>query len=361
LKQELKKIRISELKSFINNEAFAEMEVIPISPSRAISYTKNPHARPKDVALYLCFADGKLVAFRSVFAGLANGNEKIRFGWCSGNWVHPDFRRKGLPQQLLNEVYQDWNGKLMFTNYAPASEKLYLKTGWFHAIHQFNGARAYIFPKTAKILPVAKKSAAAKFFLQIVDYFLALFTRIKTLFFNPERNSDVEFRILDFPDAECYQFIEQQITRDFFSRGEKELKWIFEWPWISGKNRFVASKYPFSSLTESFYYQTVKVLKKNKLEGIFIFSVRAGHLKTLHVHLPENLEYDSSLFLKTYCTKHKIEFATIYHSGMAEQLIKGKFPFLHIKPFGQKIYSSFEIKDPENFHFQDGDGDTVFT
>lgn len=361
MKPEIKKIRISELESFVNSEAFAEMEVIPVSPSRAISYTKNPNARSDDVALYLCFVDGKMVAFRSVFAGLAKGDETVRFGWCSGNWVHPDFRRKGFSRLLLEEVYRDWSGKLMFTNYAPASEKLYLKTGWFHAIHQFNGARAYFSPKTTKLLPVAKKSLAARYLLQIADFFPAGFSRIKANFFKPDYNSGVEFRMLDFPDAECYQFIEQKKNTYLLKRGEKEFKWIFEWPWISAKNRFVASKYPFSSFAESFYYQTVKVLKNNKTEGIIIFSVRAGHLKTLYVHLPENLEYDASQFLKTYCIEHKIEYTTIYHSGLGGQLIKGKFPFLHTKPFGQKIYSSFDIKKPENFHFQDGDGDTVFT
>lgn len=361
MKPEIKKIRISELENFVKSKAFVQMDRIPISPSRAISYIKNPNARPEDVVLYLCFIGNKLVAFRSVFAGLANGNEKIRFGWCSGNWVHPDYRRRGFSQLLLNEVFQDWNRKLMFTNYAPASEKLYLKTGWFHAIHKFQGARAYIFPKTVKLLPATKKHAVSKSAFRIVDFFISFFTRTKSLFFKPRWKSDATFKLLEMPDEECYKFIQQTKNNYLFSRGKTEYKWIFDWPWISGKNRDTASKYPFTSFTESFYYQTVKVFRKIKMEGLIIFSVRTGHLKTLYVHLPENLEYDSSLFLKTYCIGHKIEMATIYHSGLANQLIKLKFPFLHVKPFGQKIYTSFDIKNPENFQFQDGDGDTVFT
>jgi GNAT superfamily N-acetyltransferase len=345
----------------VNSEAFAQMEVIPVSPSRAISYTKNPHARPDDVALYLYFLDNRLVAFRSVFAGIIGSNESYRFGWCSGNWVHPDFRRKGFSQLLLEEVYKDWQGKLMFTNYAPASEKLYLKTGWFHAIHEFKGARAYIFLKTMKLLPVAKKSSISKFIFRVVDYFLSIFTKTKSLLFNPKWKPGVEFKMLTSPDDECYDFIEQKKEQYLFLRGEKKYQWIFEWPWISPINSFVAQKYPFSSWTASFYYQTVKVFCENKLEGLFIFSVKAGHLKTLYVHLPEFLEHDLSIFLKAYCIKHKIEVATIYHSGLAEQLIKGKFPFLHVKRYGQKIYSSFEIKYLENYHFQDGDGDNIFT
>jgi len=40
---------------------------------------------------------------------------------------------------------------------------------------------------------------------------------------------------------------------------------------------------------------------------------------------------------------------------------KGKFPFLHVKPLGHKIYSSFAIKKTVDFQFQDGEGDTIFT
>jgi hypothetical protein len=34
---------------------------------------------------------------------------------------------------------------------------------------------------------------------------------------------------------------------------------------------------------------------------------------------------------------------------------------LHTKKYGQKIYSSFEIKNNANLQFQDGDGDLIFT
>ena len=155
--------------------------------------------------------------------------------------------------------------------------------------------------------------------------------------------------------------IENKKEKFLFARGVAELKWIFQYPWISERNRPLSQKYPFSSVSKLFYYQTVKVFKKNKLAGVFIFSVNEGHLKTLFFWLPKNLEKDTAAFLKNYCVKNKIEVITIYHSGVAKQLIHRKFPFLYVKEFGQKIYSSFKINDLEHHRFQDGDGDRAFT
>ena len=138
MKLEIKKIRLKELNDFVKSEMFNQFEILPISPERVKSYINNPKAKPEDVVLYLGSINNALVAFRSLFAGeLISDDLKTRFAWCSGNWVAPEFRRKGFSEQLLKEAYSDWSGKLMFTNYAPNSENLYLKTGWFHSIYKF--------------------------------------------------------------------------------------------------------------------------------------------------------------------------------------------------------------------------------
>ncbi len=148
MKPEIKKIRVDELESFVSSETFKRLSIVPITTLRARSYAANPLAQPGDIVLYLGFIDNQLVAFRSIFAGVINaGNSKIRFGWCSGAWVHPDLRRQGFSMLLLNEALADWNGKLMLTNYSPQTEKLFLKSGKFKVIHRFQGFRGYLFPK----------------------------------------------------------------------------------------------------------------------------------------------------------------------------------------------------------------------
>ncbi len=362
LMPEVKSVRLHELEDFVKSDFYQKLPVVPVSPSRAKSYLENPHGKPGDVVLILAFLNEELVAFRSLFAGIIHsGNEKIRFGWCSGNWVHAEFRRKGLSRLLLNEAYSAWNGKLMFTNYAPESEKLYLQTGWFQVIHRFEGARAYLFPKTVKLIPVVRKNNLTKLIFTLVDFCIAGFSNLKVWLFSYHTNPDIQIEILEFPDEESYSFIEKHKANFLFGRGQEELKWIFKFPWISALNKEIAVKYPFSAFANSFYYQTIKIRQNDELSDVFIFSVREGHLKTLFFWLSPGLEEVTARFLKHYCAQHKIEVLTVYNSEVARQLFDQKFPFLRVKKFGQNIYGSFDILETEKFQIQDGVGDTVFT
>ncbi|HDR51644.1 MAG TPA: GNAT family N-acetyltransferase [Mariniphaga anaerophila] len=362
LNPEIRKIRLSELENFVQSNEYKRFPTVPITPARAKSYLNNPHGKKEDVVLILAFFYGELVAFRSLFAGVIQAEKvKIRFGWCSGNWVHPDFRRKGISKKLLEEAFSAWNGKLMFTNYAPESEKLYLKTGWFTPIHQFDGARAYLFPKTVKLLAGAQRNRFSKWFFSRVDSCIACYSNMNILFFSYFKNPDIRFETIPVPDEETYRFLEVQGENSLFGRNAEELKWIFQYPWISEINRESAGKYPFSSCSTSFTYTTVKVWHKNKLTGVFIFSVREGHLKTLFFSYPPEMNNEIMRFIKQHCVKQKIEMITIYNSAIANHLFARKFPFLHVKKYGQKIYSTFGLDEVEKLHFQDGDGDVFFT
>lgn len=359
---EIKKIRLNELESFVQSETFNRFLHIPITPARAISFIHNPHAESEDVALYLGFIEGQIVAFRSLFAGIVNSeNEQIRFGWCSGNWVHHDFRRKGFSEQLLEAAYSDWNGKLMFTNYAPASESLYLKTGWFHPIHQFDGVRGYLFPKTRKLVSAANKNRGFKLLFSVVDFFIAIISTIWLRFFRLEKNPDFRFVTIQIPDEQCFNSIQKNSSDFLFNRDEKELKWIFQYPWILSTESTFSKKYPFSSHSNYFFYKTVKVFVENEFAGFFIFSVKEGHLKTLYFNLPPGIENEVANYLKQFCKIHKIEMITVYKTAVAKQLFTRKSPFLRMKKYGQKIYSSFEIKAEKKCRFQDCDGDAIFT
>jgi len=362
LKPEILKIRLKDLESFSQSEVFKSWETVPVSSLRIQSYLHNPDANPDDIVLYLALIENKLVAFRTLFAGSVhtfNGNE--RFGWCSGNWVHPDFRRRGFSEMLLNEAFADWNDKLMFTNYAPNSEKLYLKTGKFEAIHQFQGFRGYLFVKTLKLAPQAKKSVFSKIFFRGIDFGISVLAGFRTWVFKPEINPTVSFSELEFPDEECYKWLEERKSGSVFQRGVREFQWIFNFPWITAQKNSDAERYPFSSFSESFRYYTIKIFDQNCFAGFFIFSVRDGHLKTLCFLVKSGIEEAIADFLKQFCAVHKIEVITVYNYEISRYLFARKFPFLRAKNYGQKIYSSFNFDIAQHQRFQDGDGDVIFT
>lgn len=358
----IEKIRLKDLESFVQSETFQRFDTIPVSELRAKSYLNNPNGQPEDVVLYLGFIENQLVAFRSLFAGVIySENEPVRFAWCSGNWVHPGFRRKGFSETLLHAAFADWNGKLLFTNYAPNSEKLYLKTGLFQPIHQFQGFRGYLFPKTRKLIPEANKNQFTKFVFSAIDLVISGFTPVIILFFKPVQNPDYEFKSVQFPDSECYQLLQKNCKNHAFRRGETELKWIFQFPWISKEQQPAAVKYPFSVFSNSFFYQTVKIYKQNEFTGFLIFSVREGHFKTLFYCKTNDIGKEVANYIKQFCSKQKIGVVTVYNFEISQHLFYRKFPFLRTKKYGQKIYSSFEIKNSAKLQFQDGDGDVIFT
>lgn len=357
---EVKKIRLCELETFVNSKAFRELDVVPISPTRAASYVQNPRGKPSDVVLYLGYTKNKLVAFRSLFADLAfSHNETVRFAWCSGSWVRSEYRRMGFSQQLLTEAFADWQGKLMLTNYSPATEKLFQKTGRFQPIHQFQGARAYLFPKTQKLLPASQKNRLTRLAATVLDFGIKIYALLRLQLFAPSASPELRFQETDFPDNECFQWLESHKTDTLFRRGTDELKWIFECPWVSGHDSRFQKKYPFSSFSDNFYYLSIKLFWKNTFAGFFVFSVREGHLKTLYLQVEGNMHDEIAMYLKKYCAKNKIEMATIYNSELAGALFKQKFPFLRVKKIGQKIYSTFSVSGV--YSFQDGDGDVFFT
>ena len=105
---EIKKIKLSGLEEFIKGEQFRLLKDKPISSFRQLSQVHNPHGQKNDIVLYLGFIEEKLVAYRSVFGDyIFKSEKKTRFAWCSGNWVHPDHRRKGLSKLLLYEALKD--------------------------------------------------------------------------------------------------------------------------------------------------------------------------------------------------------------------------------------------------------------
>lgn len=357
----IRKVRLDELSDYIAGQDFERPDFVPITWSRARSYLENPLAEAGDVVLLLYYLGSGLIAFRSIFAGqiYADGR-KIRFGWCSGSWVHPLHRRKGISLLLLKEAYNDWDGKLMLTNYSPETEKLYWKSGLFREIHHFKGARAYLYPEREKLKILLKNKGLPVILAPVLSGIIDGVVKIRKFFFR-EEHPGVQYEEIDYPDAECHQLMRDNGNGYLFTRDEKLWNWIFRYPWLSDKNKELAGKYPFSASSDSFYYKTIKVRKNGAFCGFFVFSVRDNHLKVLGVELNGSFEDEISWVLKKYSITNNLATVTVYSQEIASCLLTHRLPYFHVKPYGQKIYSSFEIDNSLQYKFRDGEGDYIFT
>lgn len=353
----LKKIRLHELEQFLESEAFRSIDPKPISPFRVKSYMNNPHGEPDDFVLYYLHVGDTLIGYRTLFAAKLT-NQSDRFAWLSGNWVHPDYRRQGFSEKLLNEIMIDWDHRLMFTNYAPASLQLYLKSKQFQPIYNAEGERFYLFARTKSLLKDRLKGIGGV--LTAADFFIRLIASLSCFFHKPWQNSDYEIRLQEFPDEMCLKMTEEEQPNYLFKRGEKELKWIFDYSWISTKDSSFSGNYAFSSYAKSFHYQTASFYSGNKLVGFLVYSFRDGHLKTVHSHLPIEALPVAARFLINQAAKNKIEFLTVLNPGLVQEIKKTSNPFLWSKKFEHVIYASFNVAT-EELKIQDGDGDFIFT
>ena len=135
MKYDIIKYRKSNLHDYILSEDYKGLHTLPISHERAISHINNPRLDEDDLILITISFERKLLGYRTIMADkVLNGEKEVKVGWISGTWIDPKFRRKGLATILFDEIYKEWKGRLMYTNYAPSSKKVYDKIGVFETL-----------------------------------------------------------------------------------------------------------------------------------------------------------------------------------------------------------------------------------
>jgi GNAT superfamily N-acetyltransferase len=353
----LKKIQLNELEQFLESEAVRALQPKPVSSFRAVSYLNNPHAKPNDIVLYFFCIENNLIAYRTVFAAKLTGEDE-RFAWLSGNWVHPDYRRQGHSERLLNEILHDWGHRLMFTNYAPASLQLYLKSKQFQAIYSGTGRRFYLFAKTDKLLGHRFEKGA--FVFPVLDFLVQLTANIVLFFFKPKKREGFKMEEAGFPDEACLLLAEREKSNYLFERGKRELEWIFSNPWVSTTDGSFADNYAFSSYSTQFQYKTAKFYFENEFAGFLIYLIRDGHLKIVHFQVQENMVNVAAGYLIEKASKSKIEVLSVLNPQLAIAVKNKRNPFLFSKRIEHGIYASFPVSTDRK-KIQDGDGDYIFS
>lgn len=353
---EVNKVKLSELKDFIASRPFSPHSVIPISPTRVLSYIKNPKASPSDIVLYYIEKDTEIIAFRTVWADTVMVEGKpTKFGWCSGNWVSTKYRRQGLSGHLLKAMFTDWNGKLMFTNYAPESEAGYLKTNLFTTKLLRNGIRFYFNANLIELFVHRSKSFVKKTVISLVNVLYRWVYHFKRVLFFP-----YSFKGYNVEIEKTYSnqfFFENQLS--VFGRNTTDFLWIFDYPWLeNGEEK--KENYPFSWKTNGFEYSFISLKKEDEPICSFIISNREGAVKLLYWNSRSESKELIAKWIANYCHRFIVKTMTIIDHELAMAVKKTRNPFVASKGFTMNIYSTFEF-DSANRKIFDGDGDYIFT
>ncbi len=356
------------MENFVHSKIFYRFSNLPISLFRSLSYLENPRAASDDVVLCFATENSEIVAYRTLLPDFCFLGEKIeKFAWISGSWTQPNFRRQGISKELLKVALESWDEKLMFTNFAPESQKLYENSGKFLKIKTLNGKRFYFrfvfsevlpprFPFLKKISPV----------LSATDFILNFFNNFYFLlkdFFTQKPNFHFEF-VNNF-DNELKNFVKSQNENELFKRSISEFQWIknFQWVISSPFKDSLQEKYYFSSFAKKFFYYFVKIRnEKNELTAFLFISLKNNRLTLPYVYFLEESKQLIVDFLFYVALKTRISIFTVYQISLIKEFSAQKSGAIFSKNISQTFYASEKLASQMNdFSVQDGDGDCVFT
>lgn len=358
----IKRYRISELQAFVNSPAYETMEVVPVSKHRVNSYINNPRANSDDFVLYMAFMGDEMVGYRTLLPDMLYANDNtLRVAWLSGNWVSPAHRRKGISSQIFQQVFNDWEAGLLYTNYAPESKAVYDKTGKFNHVQSLQGVRLYLRPC---LYPILSKRGKLFRFLKplwwIMDRVLWLINPLP-LFGKMIKLKAVGLEYVAAVDDELAKLFEEATETSPVHRKRQELDWITNYPWLvpSPLGDRVGERYFFSASPRQFQQQLVKVYKDKTLLGFIMLNHTDGVVSVPYVSFqPEDAELFAKIILKQAMAVGANRL-TIYHNELSRSLRM-------LKPFGlfslkqSRNYFASQKLSISNTTFLEGDGDCVF-
>ncbi len=349
---------------WVNSDAFAQYSFIPLSKLRAISYIHNPHAQENDPLVFMMMEGNQPIAFRTVLPDtlhLQNGHQ-IKFVWLSGSWVNPSHRRKGLSTQLLTEVSRQWQGKLLYTNYAPQSKNLYDKTGAFMSIAKFSGIRYYtaagVLEKLYTKLPILKK-------LRIFSGLILPLLKVRhSLYLRKGIKSSNSITLNPANLNQLDGFIQKR-DKNSFRKLKADFDWINNYPWAnqSTEAKKDAERYPFSCWSEDFFSKPLVVGERDSPSSAFLWPIiKNADLKLTYSHFGADQTHLLIHALLYLTEKHQIKSLTVWDKKLNMEMQKFHHPFVYSKKQNQEVFAHKSLMNTinEELKIDFGDGDNIF-
>ncbi len=348
-----------QLQKLVENPHFEEFAFLPITQQRAISQSLNPDADDDDILLTIAFDDDKIAGYLGTLPDVFRKDENLKFAWLSTIYVDGKYRGKRISQQLIANAIESYNGNIAMTEFTQEAENLYKKIGKFQYINPKNGKRFYFKSELRTILPAKiKKTERIKPLLSFTDYAANSILNIKNLGINKPA---FKFEIDEKIQNDSILFIKNFNNH----RSVESLIWALENPWVK-EDSSVNEKYFFSSAAKEFKYFLVKIFNENNdIECVMVLHLRDGHLKIPYIFSKTKMDQLVEV-LSYFVVKYNITMLTSYHSELNSKIeTYSKFPKIYTRDLERRYFVHQELatKSPDikHNHFQDGDGDCLFT
>jgi hypothetical protein len=353
---------IGELQDYIQSDQYLRSDILPVSPERVHSYLNNPRAEKQMPVLFTLTENEQLVAYRTVLPDHFNdGSQQLPFAWLSGNFVAPAHRRRGLSTLLFKAAGEAWNGRLMYTNYAPASKAVYDHSEAFTEFSVRPGKRYYMRSALATLYRErAGSNRLLKFTDHVVNGLHDLFSSAGQFPLPPGTGAEE----IDTPGDSFKKLIAQYNGGSLFGRGAAEFEWIRSFPWVTEKpDHQLPGKYHFTREVSRFRNSWYRIKSEKGTAFLWITIVNEKlsvpyffHADPLHVVAARQLVLNAML-------SHRSAWVTIRHPELGPVLGTRKNPFILSRSMPQRYFAHRSLAPaiPRDREIHDGDGDCVFT
>ncbi len=285
---ELKLYTKSELLDYCLSAEYSSARDVSISQHRATSYLQNPRGDYDDIVMIHAY-DGEILAgYLGILPDhiVESPSEdldlvKQKFGWLSCIWVHSEYLGKGIAKSLLAKMAEEWNGKILATEFIPGLQKLYLQSGYFKSGFQIPGLRIYFGSTMGDWIP--RKFPAFNFTKPLLIFCDRLLNQIWTFRKKDEIISN-NWETSNLDDIRLKEFIHQHHQQNPFRRNVDEFKWMCQYPWVLEKSDAVIcdKRYYFTSCVEKFSVENFVLKNSNEEIQIFVQLLRKNFCLTVN-------------------------------------------------------------------------------
>jgi hypothetical protein len=366
---EIKTFTVANLKTALESEDFWQIQTLPITKHRALSFCRNPRANEDDPVLLVAYLDNRVIGYLGILPDKIYVNEvDYKLGWLTSWWVDPACATTGVGAILLFKALNAYDQYVGVSGSSRAARKALHASQKFMAIKSLQGldirlrlnATGYILRK----LPLMKIFRGVfKIFDSVMDEVVNLRNFIWQRHNNPCRG--LAFENISAIDEETGRFIKRHHQHDLTRKEKTDLSWVMNNPWILSTpiKDSVSKRYYFSSRADRFLYLGVKVFEnQTEMIGFFLLKVRNDRMSVMY----------------SYCeSRHAASItAAVFHHALAmdvrtlslfgEQLVAGfselRFPCWSVKKKsrGFSLSKAFADIPLSNYRLQGGDGDLAF-
>jgi hypothetical protein len=358
-----KEIKIHELKDFIQSDLYKNSINIPITQQRAISQFYNPRAEKEAVALIVALdKSNQIVGFIGALPDYFANKPEIKLAWNSCWWVDNE-KGKQTALPLFLKFLSLWDNNVLFRELTPKTLQIIKRLNKFEKVKNLDGYRYFLKFNSADVL--SKKESKLKFIkpiLQGIDLSLNSFLSLKNKPYKLKKS--LKITETSNLDSEAIAFIKNNNKKELFKRGGKELQWILAHKWITNQSKIRGNQYYyFSDKSSSFSNHIIKVYKKSELIAVLFFTNNNGLVKTPYLYFLEDKLSTIIPIIFNFLIKNKAISYITYNKKIINYMASNKNPFWYKKADNRAFYMSKSLLEYVNndFVFQDGEGDVVFT